>query len=96
MVKRKLKVAEEWDVSEIEESKRANVHGVMMEVSPIKGGRNANVQYFDGKMSDGKDCVRVVSSLRESLENSCSKLSPISLVNCVVKPARDERMEKSG
>ena len=43
--KRKL---DEWDVSEMEESEGATVHGVFTELSPVKvSRRNASVRYYD-------------------------------------------------
>ena len=52
----------EWDVSEAEESVGAAVHGVVTQLSPVKvSKRNPTVRYFDGKMSDGRKSVRVVS-----------------------------------
>ena len=49
-IKRKL---EEWDVSDIEESAGACVHGVVTHLSPVKvSKRNSSVRYFDGKISD--------------------------------------------
>ena len=59
--KRKV-VADEWEVSEIAESKSTNVHGVVTEVSPVKKSKcNPSVKYFDGKISDGKESVHIVS-----------------------------------
>ena len=47
MAKRKF---DEWDVSEIEDSQGAAVHGVITNLSPVKvSRRNAKVHYFDGK-----------------------------------------------
>ena len=37
---------------------RGNVCGVMLEVSPVKkSSRDPRVQYFDGKLTDGKKVV---------------------------------------
>ena len=48
--KRKL---DEWDVSEMEESEGATVHGVFTELSPVKvSRRNASVRYYDGRMAE--------------------------------------------
>ena len=50
--KRKL---DEWDVSEMEESEGATVHGVFTELSSVKvSRRNASVRYYDGRMADGQ------------------------------------------
>ena len=86
MAKRKF---DEWDVSDIEESQEAAVHGVITNLSPVKvSRRNAKVHYFDGKMSDGRKSVRLVAfdpSLRSAMESSRSKGSSVRLVNCLVK-----------
>ena len=62
-----------------------------MELSPVKvSKRNPCVCYFDGKMSDGRKSVRVVSfapSLRSALESSCTKGSSVIFVNYHVKAA---------
>ena len=56
--KRKL---DEWDVSEMEESEGATVHGVFTELSPVKvSRRNASVRYYDGRMADGQKSARLV------------------------------------
>ena len=86
MAKRKF---DEWDVSDIEESQGAAVHGVITNLSPVKvSRRNAKVHYFDGKISDGRKSVRLVAfdpSLRSAMESSRSKGSSVRLVNCLVK-----------
>lgn len=45
-----------YDVSELDgPQKEVNVHGVFLNISPMKkSSRNPKVQYFDGKLSDGK------------------------------------------
>ena len=80
---------DEWDVSDIEESQGAAVHGVITNLSPVKvSRRNAKVHYFDGKISDGRKSVHLVAfdpSLRSAMESSRSKGSSVRLVNCLVK-----------
>lgn len=45
----------EWDVSEIEEGKDVCVHGVPLQVSPVKESyTKKGVRYFYAKLTDGK------------------------------------------
>ena len=46
------------------------------------------VKYFDGRLSDGHSCVRVVCfepSLRQAMSDSLEKKEPVSLVGCQVR-----------
>jgi hypothetical protein len=52
---------EECDVSDIVEAKKVKIHSVITGLSPIKTGKTSNCKYFDGKISDGKKCVRILS-----------------------------------
>ena len=94
--KRKL----EWDVSEAEESVGAAVHGVVTQLSPVKvSKRNPTVRYFDGKMSDGRKSVRVVSfdpSLRSAMESAHTKGSSVTLVNCHIKAVSGSSRGRDG
>ena len=84
--KRKL---DEWDVSEMEESEGATVHGVFTELSPVKvSRRNASVRYYDGRMADGQKSARLVCfdpALRVAMEAARTEGKSVSLVNCQVK-----------
>ena len=52
----------EWDMSEIEKGSSVCTHGIPVAVSPAKKSRkNDQVTYFDGKSSDGKIVIRVLS-----------------------------------
>ena len=53
----------ELDVSDIEEScDSATVHGVVVELSPVKAsGKDSAKKYFTEKLSDGKKTVKLVS-----------------------------------
>ena len=52
----------QFDVSDMEEHSNATVHGMVVEVSPIKANRkNLDVKYFSGKITDGKKVARVIS-----------------------------------
>lgn len=62
LVSSRKRKQDDWDVSDIEESQTATVHGVVTHLSPLKTSRkNAGVRYFDGKISDGKRSVRMIS-----------------------------------
>ena len=86
-VKRKL---EEWDVSDI---KPSVVHGVVTALSPIKTShKNSSFKYFDGRLSDGGNSVRLISfdpTLRSSLATSSEEGTTICINNCQVKPDKD-------
>ena len=72
--KRKL---DEWDVSEMEESEGATIHGVFTELSPVKvSRRNASVRYYDGRMADGQKSARFLNS---GLRGTSSSISHSSL-----------------
>ena len=81
-------------MSEIAESGGAAVHGVVMNLSPVKESKkNTSVQYFHGTISDGRKSVRVVSfdpPLRLSLQLSRTKRSSVAVVNCQVKTGRGD------
>ena len=50
----------EWDASTIESSDSACVHGILMEVSPVKEGRkNEQIKYFHSEMTDGKKRIKI-------------------------------------
>ena len=92
--KRKL---EEFDASDVQNSKGATVHGIVTDLSPVKKSKkNEKIQYFKGELSDDKGCVRIISfepSMRQPLYESLSKKSPISVVNCEVRDAREGGQE---
>ena len=88
--KRKM---DEWDVSEIETSSEACVHGVPVFVSPTRKSRKNNaVSLFDGQMSDGKKVVRMISfdpSLQSEMKKAQETKCVIALSKCQVKANRD-------
>ena len=47
----KMAQKREFDVSDMEEHSNATVHGIVMEVSPIKVRKNPDVKYFSGKIT---------------------------------------------
>ena len=79
----------EWDVSEIEESKDVIVHGIPLQVSPVKESKsNKGVRYFDASISDGKKSRRVVSfdaSLQPAIKKAEEEKSVVALMNSTVK-----------
>ena len=73
---------------------------MVTELSPVKVSRkNSSVRYFDGKLSDSRKTVQVISfdtSLHTKLESSRIEKSCVSLVNCDVKAVSGARLEKPG
>lgn len=67
--------------------KKVTVHGRLTELSPIKvSGKNNG--YFDGKLSDGKKTLRMVSfssSIHGEMEKFHQEASPMVLVDCKVE-----------
>ena len=86
-----------WDVSNIEESFAATVSGLVTQVSPIKNSKkNATIRYFNGRVSDGKQTVRISfdPSLHKTVNQAFENRSSVSFVNCQVKPnAIDKQLE---
>jgi len=86
------------DVSDVvtsSPSSKSTVHGVLVgEVSPVKTSRKrSDVKYFDGKFSDGKKTVRVVSfepRLHKEFQDAQREKRPVSIQNCLLKRNRDE------
>ena len=65
--------------------------GLITQVSPIKKNskKNANVRYFNGQISDGKQTARIICfdpSLHQTVDQALKNRSSISFVNCQVKP----------
>ena len=65
---------DELDVCDVKDSGSAIMHGVVTKLSPVKKSkRDDKVKYFNGQISDGKGCVRVVSfepSLGQAMSDS--------------------------
>jgi len=76
-------------------SSKSTAHGVLVgEVSPVKTSRKmSDVKYFDGKFSDGKKTVRVVSfepRLHKEFQDAQQEKCPVSIQNCLLKWNRDK------
>ena len=83
---------DEWDVSEIAKSTTASVHGVVSHLSPVKDSANKKTKWFDGRLTDGKKSVRLVSfdpSLRATFDAAKHEKKPVNINNCIVKHGRD-------
>ena len=83
---------DEWDVSEIAKSTAASVHGVVSHLSPVKDSTNKKTKWFDGRLTDEKKSVRLVSfdpSLRATFDAAKDDKKPIAINNCIVKHGRD-------
>ena len=70
---------------------------IVTNLSPVKKSKKDDkVAYFKGELSDEKGCVRIISfepSMRQPLYQSLSNKSPISVVNCQVRDAREGGQE---
>ena len=76
-----------YDVSELDSPcSQVDINGIVTQLSPVKKSRtNDRVRYFDGKLSDGKKTLRVVSfepGLRAQMDKSLTEKSPVTIVNC--------------
>ena len=91
---REMAEKKDFDVSDLVEVSNATVHGVAMEVSPVRPSRkNPEVKYFSGKLSDGQKVVRMISfepKLRPVLDKSREERKPVALVNCKVSESKFE------
>ena len=91
---REMAEKKDFDVSDLVEVSNATVHGVVMEVSPVRPSRkNPEVKYFSGKLSDGQKVVRMISfepKLRPVLDKSREERKPVALVNCKVSESKFE------
>ncbi len=78
----------QFDVSDInQEQSCATVHGVVVE---LKKSKKIDVQYFEGKVSDGKEVCRFVSfepKLFKEIEEL--KNNQESVINCNIKMDRN-------
>lgn len=86
------------DPSNIEESKSATVHGVLVGgVSPIKSSRkNADRKYFEMKLSDGDKTVRVVlfePKLKKEVDEAYKNRLEVSIANCSIKRGIGDSLE---
>ena len=81
-----------FEVSEMEEEDNATIHGVVVEVSPVRPSRNnPNVKLFSGKVSDGVKVARVISfepKLHPSFSKSREEGKSVALVNCKVQEGK--------
>ena len=88
MAKRKLE--QDFDVSEVDGTySDVNIHGVITDLSPVKVSRKSDkIRYFDGKLTDGKKTMRIVSFepvLRDGMDKTRLERSPVAIMNCQVK-----------
>lgn len=77
----------ELDVSDIKEScDSATVHGVVVELSPVKASQKDSAKkYYTGKLSDGKKTVKLVSfdlSSHAVFDKSHANSSAVRVENC--------------
>ncbi len=95
MARQQKQKCAEMEVSEMEESNTATMHGMFIgAVSPVKCSRTkAEVKYFEGQLSDGKKTVRMVSfepKLRAEVEKARESGEGVAVTNCTVQKSRKE------
>ena len=83
----------EMDVSDIQEANVATVHGVFVgDVSRVRDSRkNSGVKLFEGRLTDGKKAVRVVSfepRLRCDIEKMKESGEGVAVSNCSVQKSK--------
>ena len=87
-----MKRGREFVVSEMEAQSSATVHGMKVELSPMKtSSNNPDLKYFSGKITDGKKTARVVSfesKLRSVLEKSKEEKEPVAFIDCNIKEGK--------
>ena len=67
----------------------ANVHGALMQLSPVKKGKRSN--FFEGQMSDGTSRMRFVgfkAEQRKKLVDFLQSGKPVDLKDCEIKVSR--------
>ena len=67
----------------------ANVHGVLMQLSPVKKGKRSN--FFEGQMSDGTSRMHFVgfkAEQRKKLVDFSQSGKPVELKDCEIKVSR--------
>ncbi len=93
MAQSRKRKSEEMDVSEMEVSNTATIHGVFVgEVSPVKCSRkNPEVKYFEGRFTDRRKTVSVISFepwLRAEVEKARKSTEGVALTNCLQQAAK--------
>ena len=88
MTKRSLE-QEFLSVSSIEgPAQHAKVHGIIAAVTPMKKSKLNTCDYFEGKITDGQQCIRFVGFdkvIQQKFSTSYEKAEPVSLSNCELK-----------
>ena len=99
---RKRNLEHEFDsIDEVKAAGSSTIHGAVASVSPIKKGRNSI--FFDGFIADQTSKIRMVGfdcQQQKKISHFHSKNTPVTIVNCEVKPSRQghgfEIMLKNG
>lgn len=90
MATKRKRESDDLKISEIQSTATdVNVHGIITQLSPVKvSKKNEKVRYFDGKLTDGKKSLRIVSFepiLRPEMDKARINKTPITIMNCQVK-----------
>ena len=82
---------DEVEISNVCEAKcSATVHGVVLQLSPVKNNKLGTRKWFDGQICDWKSVVRMVSYNAKhwgAMEKS-KEQSPIALCNCSIQQSK--------
>lgn len=83
----------EMEISEMIPSKAATIHGVVVgNLSPVKTSRKrADVQFFEGNLTDGKKVARLISfepNLRGEIDQMRQSGQSVKLSNCSVQQSK--------
>ena len=77
---------DEVELSKISEMQsKATVHGVVIELSPVKDSRTKTRKWFDGEIADEQSAVHFVSfdpKLWQAMDKSREDKSVVALKNC--------------
>ena len=83
---------DEVEISSVCEAKRsATVHGVVLQLSPVKDNKLKSRKWFDGQICDGKSALRMVSydaKLWGAMDKSREEQRPIALRNCSIQRSK--------
>ena len=89
--KGKKRALDEFEVSEMQVSKCAKVHGLVTCLSPMKSNTAGTTKYFQGQLSDEKRSCRVVgfdTKVHRKLQEFRETKQPVAVDNCEVKEGR--------
>ena len=82
---------DEFDVSDMQVSKSAKVHGLVASLSPMKSNVSGTTKYFEGRLTDKKGSRRVVgfdAKIHKKLLEFHESHESVAVDNCEIKEGR--------